>query len=325
MKMPIAAQLMSGAQLVYMGDLLSAIERNPAPGSTIVARAVEPEVHKKVLQSVHQAVPFDVQIASELYWGNPKEYYRLDRDFGPMRLPYGAIWMEWSLPNEPYMKGKKVTDDEGKQTNFACYIYQDELDDRMPRNADIAVMAQLLAWSPNWLGEKGEQPPVALNEVAIKWGLDSQGLYVHESLSEWSPPNITEKTRAILNAEAKSNVFVACMALNLANCRNVKIAQAGVVQVRRSGREKRQGVKPVRYHTIVLPGMTVERGRVSRNQAKANADALALHMVRGHFKTFSSDKPLLGKHVGTYWWNPAVRGNADKGKIVSDYKIGEQP
>jgi hypothetical protein len=25
---------------------------------------------------------------------------------------------------------------------------------------------------------------------------------------------------------------------------------------------------------------------------------------RGHFKTYTEDKPLFGRHVGTWWWSP---------------------
>lgn len=30
---------------------------------------------------------------------------------------------------------------------------------------------------------------------------------------------------------------------------------------------------------------------------------------------------LMGRHVGTYWWGWQIRGNAEKGMVVSDYSL----
>ena len=34
----------------------------------------------------------------------------------------------------------------------------------------------------------------------------------------------------------------------------------------------------------------------------------ALHICRGHFKTFTDIAPLFGKLRGTYWWADHIRG-----------------
>ena len=47
----------------------------------------------------------------------------------------------------------------------------------------------------------------------------------------------------------------------------------------------------------------------------------ALHLCRGHFKTYTEDAPLLGKHTGTFWWQPSVRGKKENGTITKDYAI----
>jgi len=45
-----------------------------------------------------------------------------------------------------------------------------------------------------------------------------------------------------------------------------------------------------------------------------------VHLCRGHFKEFSKESPLFGKHIGRYWWQPIVRGKGD-GMINKDYQI----
>ena len=73
--------------------------------------------------------------------------------------------------------------------------------------------------------------------------------------------------------------------------------------------------REIRYNTIILPGGGTE------SDGKGGHRATALHRVRGHFKTFTKDRPLLGKHVGTYWWGWQVRGSAKHGTVVSDYEL----
>lgn len=47
----------------------------------------------------------------------------------------------------------------------------------------------------------------------------------------------------------------------------------------------------------------------------------ALHICRGHFKTFSPDAPLLGRAVGTFWWGPQIRGSREEGIVLKDYRV----
>jgi hypothetical protein len=52
-------------------------------------------------------------------------------------------------------------------------------------------------------------------------------------------------------------------------------------------------------------------------------DAERQYLARGHFKTYTPDAPLLGRHVGTYWWEPQVRGRKELGSVVKDYALQE--
>ena len=46
----------------------------------------------------------------------------------------------------------------------------------------------------------------------------------------------------------------------------------------------------------------------------------ALHICRGHFKTYSSDSPLFGRIEGTFWWGNFARGSGP-GHVVKDYRV----
>jgi hypothetical protein len=46
-----------------------------------------------------------------------------------------------------------------------------------------------------------------------------------------------------------------------------------------------------------------------------------VHLCRGHFKTYTDDNPLFGKHVGKYYWQPSIRGKNKKGIVAKDYSL----
>src|SRR5262249_5617236 len=47
----------------------------------------------------------------------------------------------------------------------------------------------------------------------------------------------------------------------------------------------------------------------------------ALHLCRGHFKTFTADAPLMGHAAGTYFWGPHIRGAQSEGVVQKDYRV----
>ncbi|MGV9615167.1 hypothetical protein [Nocardia xishanensis] len=113
----------------------------------------------------------------------------------------------------------------------------------------------------------------------------------------------------------------AYLAIGLMNCRNVEITETQT-SIRSSRKPKRgtpKPLKPLVHHVITLPG-----SRRPRNSVEVQAiggGPTPLHLVRGHFKTYTADAPLLGKHVGTYWWQPAVRGDREHGVIETSYRV----
>jgi hypothetical protein len=345
-KMPIAAALLAGTPVVRLGDMLERAdsEHEGKLGNGQAARlfhvteaeisTVDDSTNTYLHTALTSCVPFNVQTASELYWRGKKTFYRLDKDFGRMRPPYNNVWMEWNIPDEFYDNDGKlktldeeVEPDQRPVAHYAAILkyipIEDfiEADPAMPVRAGAAggIALTVLAASS---GPKGDTDVVMMNECTLAFAVTDDGHYVDDSLRAGRRhKEQADHVAALLQQEAMSNCFVVGMALNLINCKNVVTRPAGTIPQRRSGREKRQGVKPIRYHTIVLPGMTVERGYASSRERKSNATVMALHVARGHFKTYAPEAPLMGRHVGTYWWNPTVRGNAKRGQVVSDYRI----
>lgn len=107
-------------------------------------------------------------------------------------------------------------------------------------------------------------------------------------------------------------------AFALLACKNIE--QRDILpsrQVRRAAvREGRPA--PFTVKTLVVKPMA-KRGKGAATEG--NGSPLALHWVRGHFKSFTQDRPLFGRVTGTFWWTPHLAGDREVGVVVKDYKI----
>lgn len=111
--------------------------------------------------------------------------------------------------------------------------------------------------------------------------------------------------------EVMNRIF---FALALMNCRNVSLRE-------RSSSRSTGGTSPTgdAFHEVVING-NVHRSNGASRETAGTASGRS-HLARGHFKTFTEDAPLLGKHVGTYWWGWQVRGQEGAGVIEKTYSL----
>jgi hypothetical protein len=212
---------------------------------------------------------------------------------GPLRLPFASMWIEWVIPDEDGGSGLPVAAwveaadppawaPDGAEQMLKCVLFAEQF------SKVIYVPSMLTVFT----GEHGSY----------------LGMRATENPDEEAP-------------QAYTSMFMPGMlAIGLMNCRNVKIAEArDHAAVPRKPKQKARIPKPLAYHTIVVPG--ARRPKSSAEARELAGEPLPWHIVRGHFKTYTADAPLMGKHVGTYWWSPAVRGDRDDGVIEKDYRV----
>lgn len=122
-------------------------------------------------------------------------------------------------------------------------------------------------------------------------------------------PYVATDQRTAFGVEVMNRVFF-CLALM--NCRNVSLLERGL---RKATGGAATGDA---FHEVVIDGNT--RGPAGAG-GEAGDGTARRHLARGHFKTFTEDAPLLGKHVGTYWWGWQVRGQEGSGFIEKTYAL----
>lgn len=104
-------------------------------------------------------------------------------------------------------------------------------------------------------------------------------------------------------------------------CKNIRLFEKYVPKKLRKKQERKHGHGGLREYvlTITVPG----KQKQYEGGSTSVGTSVPLHICRGHFKTFTDEKPLLGKHTGKYWWQPHVRGDEKNGTIKKDYRVKE--
>lgn len=109
-----------------------------------------------------------------------------------------------------------------------------------------------------------------------------------------------------MNTSVEAHVFYLLETLNILRaCRNVAIVeQVPKPLTKKQRKQKREDPKPHHIIKVVLPNKKTNAGNVVTTQGNTS---IQIDLRAGHFKTFTSERPLFGKHVGTYWWQPIAK------------------
>jgi hypothetical protein len=110
-------------------------------------------------------------------------------------------------------------------------------------------------------------------------------------------------------------LFPALLAVSFLHCKNVKII-SNSPRKSPSGRNRHNPC--ITFKTLEIEPMK----RILRDEGQSETNGLkrALHICRGHFKTYEG-AGLFGKYPGTYWWDSQVRGKVENGIVVKDYSV----
>lgn len=124
------------------------------------------------------------------------------------------------------------------------------------------------------------------------------------------------QSRESWRTDTQKDMQIALCAFSFANCKNVKVVENGFTEP--PPRWQKEGSPRVRHSVVKISAFGTTRTKGPHGESDIH---MGLHICRGHFKTFSEEKPLLGKHVGTYWWADNLRGDAKYGVVEKSYKV----
>jgi hypothetical protein len=100
------------------------------------------------------------------------------------------------------------------------------------------------------------------------------------------------------------------------HCKNVDVRSVDPPERLSKKHERRYGRPLTRYHVLNIEPM--RRVLTSEGEAQTKGLRHAMHICRGHFKTYTEEAPLFGRHTGTYWWESEARGKPEHGVVEKD-------
>ena len=111
---------------------------------------------------------------------------------------------------------------------------------------------------------------------------------------------------------------LAMMTFSFLSCRNVQMVEHKASRVLQ--KINKPDKRPYDYHTLRIDA--IRKVLDDAETFHGVGHAKALHICRGHFKTFEG-KGLFGKHKGRYFWHSQVRGSDANRVVEKTYETGE--
>ena len=124
--------------------------------------------------------------------------------------------------------------------------------------------------------------------------------------------NIVNKTAT----DDSEDLWLLNMFLLFLSCKNIG-TETVPAPVKLNNKRKKKGKLPIfSYKTLVIKPTKKQQQSIPKHLWNNR-----IHLSRGHWKTYTAEKPLLGKHVGRYWWQDHVRGQNHDGVVIKDYEV----
>lgn len=123
----------------------------------------------------------------------------------------------------------------------------------------------------------------------------------------------------ILSGDTYALYYPVLLALSFLHCKNVTVATNEPNPKLSRVFQKKRGRPLTRFHTLEIEPMKevlIREGEVEKMGLRR-----ALHIVRGHFATYSEEHPMFGRMTGTFYRPAHVRGSINEGIILKDYEV----
>lgn len=116
-------------------------------------------------------------------------------------------------------------------------------------------------------------------------------------------------------------IYPALLTVAFMNCKNVVRHDVTESEGPAAKWIRRMKAPTIRYHVLDINPMKevlTTEGGLEHNGLKK-----ALHICRGHFATYTEERPLFGRITGTFWKPAHVRGSIEHGAVVKDYRVSD--
>lgn len=111
---------------------------------------------------------------------------------------------------------------------------------------------------------------------------------------------------------------IAVCSLAMFHVKNIGLREVPFPRAIRRRLEKSGMRGPTSYRVLTLRPFAAQE---EQNRRRMQTGEMPLHLVRGHFATYTSAAPLFGKYVGTFWRPEHEAGNPAVAVVRKTYKF----
>lgn len=186
----------------------------------------------------------------------------------------------------------------------------------MPMRYDATSPGRFIGLPIYWDYSREDVPRVSDNRFMYEWDeLGMLGRPGGRERDDDESPDITATYETLFSRI--TNVMV--LSFIFAHCKNVTLEER--MPSRQQQRAAVRRGKPIlKWHEIVIDPHAARQPSTGEHRANDHPKR-SLHIARGHFATYTEDRPLFGKYVGTFWRPAHVRGAAEAGAVFTDYRV----
>lgn len=273
--------------------------------------------------SLPDHIPFDVHSIwtglPEVGWTEPMQ--RL-LNTTPVRPPYPRTWFEWRNTDRVRAaqgySATEITADEYRSRLRAILPGSDQAEADQTIADLRAAGATAYVWTDFYARALGRCHllnvvilPVDERAMMIPIEADGGG-YLTMSLGVSDGSEDYREQSSVL-------AWYAGFFLAMLHVRNVAVDDHEPDPAIQRARRHRHKQPLLQFKTlrVVTPGSL----RQSESAPRAETNVVAFHLVRGHFAHYREDRPLFGKHAGTFWVPSHARGTVKAGAVIKDYAL----
>lgn len=286
------------------------------PGTLTPAGALEAAADAAEARSlVPSATAIIVDNVADFFWaGTDQEIWDLEEDFPCVAPPLPFFWAEYRMPKSGVSSATGAFD---------------------LTSTGIDAVGALIAGAP---GESGEGWDL-IGEIVVKahrtifFGMGGFRLAVDGTgrptprLGDGFSMMITRYDDTLDGIDGRKNLQYILrtlldpilLAICFLHCKNVILHAADVPPKLARAYARRHKRDLVSFHTIEIGPLRAVLA--SEGSQETVGLKRALHICRGHFATYSEERPLFGRIAGTIWVPAHVRGSRSEGLALKDYKV----
>lgn len=215
--------------------------------------------------------------------------------FTDVKMPYDICYFDWSKDNYGPFK-------------YGCLSINDKQDKSIIHIVMFLFTKEHSMWSRGFYFYRIKLS----NNLQKNVEIDTKPTIIGSLLCETTP----QYNKRIIQEEEISVLGMLNYVLMFLDCKNIGLKKVPPPEALNRKRKKYGKTELYTYHTLILKPIGKKQESIPRDLWNNR-----IHLCRGHFKTYTKEKPLFGNITGRFWWQPIVRGKNKKGVIMKDYKI----